>query len=87
MQKTLDESVLSVIEKYLYEPFDGATFYKAVEEALKVGYVDGFGAAVDVAERVKVRVGDEKVDKMFDANRDMVVSSMRRSYESMKSEG
>lgn len=41
------------------------------------GYVDGFKAAIETAESVIVRIGDETVDKLFISNRDMVVDTLK----------
>lgn len=41
------------------------------------GYIDGFKAAIETAESIVVRIGDETVDKLFISNRDMVVDTLR----------
>lgn len=48
------------------------------------GYLDGFTAAIEVAQSVIQRIGDPTIDKMFISNRDSIVSILNGSLEKMK---
>lgn len=48
------------------------------------GYLDGFNAAIEVAQSIIQRIGDPTIDKMFIANRDSIVDILTHSYEKMK---
>lgn len=43
------------------------------------GYIDGFKAAIETVESTLVRVGDPGVDRMFIANRNMIVTTLNAS--------
>lgn len=45
------------------------------------GYVDGFKAAIETAESILVRIGDETVDKIFVTNRDTIVETLKACLE------
>ena len=56
------------------------------KDIAKEAYTDGFRACIDQARSIKVLVGDQTVDNMFERNRDMVVSSLLYTMNKMESQ-
>lgn len=87
MQKTLDETVLSVIDKFMFEPLDDEKLYKAVEEALKLGYAEGLHSMLDMTKQFeynKNRMGSHITSQSFEDVKEVMVSKMETYSEVMK---